>query len=345
MKNIFIVSGAYIAALIGAGFASGQEIVSFFVKYGKTSIFGIILAAALFGVFAAAVLDECIVNNVSSYSNYLSRFMNTKIRKVIELITLFFAAAVFCVMAACCGEIGYALFGIKSMYGAIILCVLCGAVMMFKTEDALTLNAVIGGIIVVSIITCCLYLLRYREHQVFADNAVMLMSGVSYSGYNLLTAGIILSQLSTRLKSRREAYLTGFVSSFSMLVIMLIMWGLLSIYYGKISLGEIPILTMAMRENQYIASVYAVVLFLAVFSTALSNGIGMVNIISNKFGRKRAVALISACGFCFSAAGFSTLINAVYRACGYIGAVFLVYMIYHYIIFLKNTKKEEKQRK
>lgn len=345
MGNIFIAAGAYIATLIGAGFASGQEIISFFVKYGKTSIVGILLAAVLFGVFAAAVMGECVRCGVSCYNEYLKRFMGEKLRAASELMTLLFAAAVFCVMAACCGEMGAALFGMKNIYGALFMCVLCGAVMLFKTDDALNVNAVIGGIITVSIITCALYLLRYREHQAFSDNAKMLMSGVSYSGYNVLTAGVILSELSKRLRSRRDAYLASFAAAFAIFVIMILMWGLLSIYYGKINLGEIPMLTMALRENGAIAAAYSAVLFLAVFSTALSNGIGAVNIMSSKMNRKCAAVLLAFIGFCMSGAGFSSLINAVYRACGYVGAIFMAYVIYHYAKFCKNTKKEEKRSK
>lgn len=338
MKNIFTVSGAYIAALIGAGFASGQEIISFFVRHGKTSIFGIILSAVIFGVFAAAVLEECSKKGISSYSEYLGGFMGKRTKAAAELMTLVFALSVFCVMAACCGEMGCVLFGIKNKYGALIMCVLCGVVMAFKSDSALNINAVIGGLITVSIITCCLYLLRYREHQAFSNNAKMLMSGVSYSGYNLLTAGVLLAQMSGRLKKRSDAYLTGFTSSFSLLVIMTLMWGLLSIYHGKIQLGEIPMLTLAMRENNGVAAAYSVILFLAVFSTALSNGIGAVNIMAERLGRKSAAAISASVGFLLSGAGFSALINGLYRVCGYIGAVFALYIILRYIMIKISAK-------
>lgn len=345
MKNIFIAAGAYAAALIGAGFASGQEIVSFFVRYGKYSILGVAASAVIFGVFAGAVIDECVERRTASYKEYLDGFMGRNIRKAVECMTLFFAAAVFCVMAACCGEMGYMLFGIKNIYGALVICVLCGIIMMYKTDDVLTLNALIGGIIIVSIITCCIYLLRYREHQAFAAGGKMIVSSISYSGYNLLTAGLILSQLASRIKNRKDAWLVGFAAAFSMFVIMALMWGLLSIYYGKIPLGEIPMLTLALRENKYIAAVYSVILFLAVFSTALSNGISAVNIIKNKIGKRWAVILVAAVGFCFSGTGFSVLIDKVYRACGYVGVLFLMYIIRHYKTFLKNVKNKEKRRK
>lgn len=341
MGNIFIAAGAYVATLIGAGFASGQEIISFFVRYGKTSIVGLAAAAALFGIFAAAVMGECVGSGIKSYNEYLARFMGKRLRAAAEAVTLFFAVSVFCVMAACCGEMGAVLMGVRNIYGSLFMCALCAVVMLFKTDDALSVNAVIGAVITVSIITCTLYLLRYREHQAFSNNAKMLMSGVSYSGYNVLTAGVILAELSKRLKTKRDAYLASFAAAFALLIIMLPMWGLLSVYHGKINLGEIPMLTMALRENGAIAAAYSAVLFLAVFSTALSNGISAVNIMSAGMNRKSAACIVAFIGFCMSGAGFSSLINAVYRACGYIGAVFMAYVFYNCIRRGKQTKKEE----
>ncbi len=345
MGNIFIAAGAYVATLIGAGFASGQEIISFFVRYGRTSVIGLVIAAALLGIFAAAVMGECVESGAGSYNEYLARFMGKRLRAAAEAATLFFAVSVFCVMAACCGEMGAALLGIRNIYGSLFMCALCAAVMLFKTDGALSVNAVIGAVITVSIITCALYLLRYREHQAFSNNAKMLASGVSYSGYNVLTAGVILAELSKRFKSKRDAYLAAFAAAFALLVIMLPMWGLLSIYYGKINLGEIPMLTMALRENGAVAAAYSAALFLAVFSTALSNGISAVNIMSARMNRRSAACIVAFTGFCMSGAGFSSLINAVYRACGYVGAVFMAYVFYNRIHGRKRTKKEENRSK
>ena len=38
-----------IGALIGAGFASGQEIYLFFYRFGKNGLYGIILCSLIFG--------------------------------------------------------------------------------------------------------------------------------------------------------------------------------------------------------------------------------------------------------------------------------------------------------
>lgn len=339
MRNIFLVSFSYAAALVGAGFASGQEIISFFVRYGRMSFIGVALAALLFGVFAAVILCGCIESSTVCYSEYLEGIMPKPVRCVTEVLTLVFGLSVFCVMASCCGEMGYALFGIDTKWGVISMCIICALIFVLGTDGAMNLNAVLGFIIVIGIIACCFYILTYREHQTFSNNTKMAASSLSYSGYNLLTAGCVLAPLSRRLNNKSDACLAGFVSACAMFVMMILMWWILSIYHGKINLGEIPMLTMAMRQNKTLTVIYGILLLTAVLSTAVSNGISCVNIICTKTGRAAAGAIVVACGLCFGGAGFSKLINTAYRICGYAGIFVVLYML---IISLKKIKNKEK---
>ena len=50
MKEIIPIVLVIIGALIGAGFASGQEIYSFFYTYGIYGIYGIIIMCILLGI-------------------------------------------------------------------------------------------------------------------------------------------------------------------------------------------------------------------------------------------------------------------------------------------------------
>ena len=338
MKNILSVAAAYTAAIVGAGFASGQEIVSFFVKYGKMSIFGVVFASVMFGLFAAVVLDECITLKVIDYGGFLGTSMNKKLRRAVEIVTLFFMIVILCVMFAAGGELGLQLFGVPGAVGAAALTVFCFVMMIVSPENSLKLNAVFGGIIVFGCIVCTLYLLRYREHQAFMNTAKIIASGASYTGYNLLTAGAILVPMSVKLRTRSDAYMAGFASGFAMLVMMLLMWGLLSIYYNHISLGEMPMITMALRESRVIACLYSFLMLLAVFTTAASNGIAAINIISSKTKyRVAAAAGINAVCFFVSGAGFSKLIDTLYRISGYAGFLLVIYIFFRY--FRRITKK------
>ncbi len=340
MKDILSVAAAYTAAIVGAGFASGQEVVSFFVRYGKMSVFCVFFAAVIFGLFAAVVLDECVALKLHDYGSFLAVSMGKKLRRTVELATLFFAVIVLCVMLAAGGELGFQLFGIRRTISALALALFCLAMMLVRPESSLKLNAVLGGIIVLGCIVCTLYLLRYREHQAFMNTTKMIVSGASYTGYNLLTAGAILVPMSARLKTRSDAYMTGFASGFAMLVMLLLMWGLLSIYYDHIDLGEMPMITMALRESRLLAGFYSVLMLLAVITTAASNGIGAVNIISEKKSRRTAAAvLITAVCFFVSGAGFSRLIDTLYRISGYAGILLVIYVFFcHFRVNIKKCK-------
>lgn len=48
MKKAFQIAGAYIGVIVGAGFASGQEILQFFTSFGWISIAGTCMATLLF---------------------------------------------------------------------------------------------------------------------------------------------------------------------------------------------------------------------------------------------------------------------------------------------------------
>ena len=49
-KNIFKVASIYIATIVGAGFASGREIVQFFTSYYRGGFYGILLTGVLFAL-------------------------------------------------------------------------------------------------------------------------------------------------------------------------------------------------------------------------------------------------------------------------------------------------------
>ncbi|MCC8160621.1 MAG: hypothetical protein LIO53_04825 [Oscillospiraceae bacterium] len=338
IRNILGVSFGYAAAVIGAGFASGQEIVSFFVRYGKCSIVGIFIACAIFAAFAYAVLSVCLENDLHSYSDFLCKiFPNDKEGRAAEIAALVFAAASVCVMTACAGEMGFILIKIPQIVGALIFTVICGIIFFMENKKIMGINSVLGFVIVFGIILSCLYILRFREHQTAARGASMVISGTAYAGYNLLTAGAVLSGMSGGPANKKEAALSSAVSGFVLFVMITLIWGVLGIYYGKINLGEIPMLTMALRQNKYLGAFYGAMLFFAVITTGVSNGFGVIDIVEKKFGRKKSVLAMLAVCFCLSGAGFSNMINSVYRVCGYVGMIIVFRTIY--VSILKAKKK------
>ena len=338
--GVLAVAGGYAAAIIGAGFASGQEIVSFFVRYGRYGFIGIIVACVIFALFAAVLLTYCIKTGVHGYSELLDRVITTScVRAAMRVIIFVCSAAAMCVMTACAGEIGRSVYGTPPIVGAAAFTVLCGTIFLMNSRGIMSLNAALGAVIVVGIIFSCLYILRYREHQTSYMQGSAIVSGFAYAGYNIIGTGAVLAAMSRFIKTKMDAFLAAFASGVALFVMITLIWGVLSIYYGKINLGEIPMLTMTFRQNNALGIFYSLMLSVAVLTTGISSGYALIDFLSPYINPKLAAAFVLAGSFFISGAGFSSLIDNVYRVCGYIGAAAAIFLILKISIKMKNEEK------
>lgn len=57
-KDTLRIAGAYVAYVIGSGFATGQEIVQFFTVYGIKGIAGMLVCTVLFAAMGSTLLAE-----------------------------------------------------------------------------------------------------------------------------------------------------------------------------------------------------------------------------------------------------------------------------------------------
>ena len=55
--NYFVIALTYIGTIIGAGFASGQEIKKFFIDYGTIGITAFIFASFLFFYLGKKIME------------------------------------------------------------------------------------------------------------------------------------------------------------------------------------------------------------------------------------------------------------------------------------------------
>lgn len=325
MKSVIIVSYSIIAALIGAGFASGQEILCYFVRFNRFGFVAIVLSALLFSVFVYIVLSYCIRHKIDSYDSFMSVFGNKYMRFAAKTVTLTFSLAVYGAMLSACGVLLFELFGIEKNIGSLAFAIICTIAFSLGTDKVFTFNAALGITLVFLMTFSCLYILSYREFHVFAQQLTeATQSGMIYSGYNLVSLSPVLVALAKRLKSRNDAISTALSVGMASYIVMLLIYILLSIYYERIPLGELPMLTLARRQNPAFAVFYSFILFSAIITTLLSSGGGLCDALN---ARKNPIfiSIISATAYLISSVGFSQLINTAYRFSGILG--FFVCMV------------------
>ncbi len=321
MTGIFMAAFSYVAALMGAGFASGQEVVTYFSVFGKYGWLGIIVASALIAIFGGIVSEYAFKRNIG-YNEILSEIFFDKTARAIKLLICIYSVIVIAVMDACFGEICAMLCGLPKFAGALILSIACGVLLVCEKSATLKFNGVAGGLLFISAISVCLFLLGYREHQAFGDLNNALCSAVSgsvYAGYNLITVGVVLANGRLFLKNKNDGMVCGAISGVMIFILLMLMWGLIGIYYGKIDLGEIPMLTLTMRENIHLTRIYSLIMAAAVFTTAISSGMCAAEYMEKAVGKAKGACFVAGLGLALSGAGFSVLIDTLYRYSGYAG--------------------------
>lgn len=341
MKNILLVTSLYVAAVVGAGFASGQEILAFFVRYGNLSVLGVFAAAVMFGFFAFAILEGCRHYGCSSFDRYAEKISGKIISVVIRILSGLFLFCVFCAMLAGGGEVGGAMFGVPKSAAITIIAAFCLVIFSAKRRGFVMFNGILGAVITAGILFACLYILKYREMYVFANMAVKVgISSVSYVSYNLLTSAVTLAAFGSRLKSRRECVAAGVFSGIVIGAMMLGIWCVISIYYGKISLGALPMLTLMLRQNPVLSAVYGLILLAAMLTTAVASGYGVIDMVGGfKLKGNLVGVFLVVLGYLFSGLGFEGLVDNAYRMCGYFGLLLLVIVAVDVINRSKNRKK------
>lgn len=347
MLEAVLIAGVYIATVIGAGFASGSELVSYFVKYGRISFFGLVLAAGMFGLLAAIITNRVRMTGVSDFYGYLDIIMPKLLAGLYRKLTALFMLVVFIAMASGMGEALGDFFDISKSWGVLLLCLICYFVFRYNLKGLMAANGALSALIIAGIVGVCWYILNYRETRVFSsfsritDNWVT--AGASYVSYNILTAGVILAEMGRGMK-KKQSSMVGVLSGTAIFGLLLCLWVVINVYYGKIPLGSIPMMTICKRQGTALSIIYMVVLFAAMLTTALSNGYAVAQRLSQIVDKRIAVAIVLCLGYFGAGFSFATFVDVIYRILGYLGAILVIFVLADGIKMKKteNIRKQEK---
>ena len=84
VKTLLILAGSYVSFGIGAGFATGAELLQFWASHGASAIFGLIMSSALILLCIAVVSRDCrkykLTNMEMMYKHYCGKYIGTAIQ-------------------------------------------------------------------------------------------------------------------------------------------------------------------------------------------------------------------------------------------------------------------------
>ena len=155
LKDILGIIMVIIGSIIGAGFASGQEINSFFYKYGINGIIGIIISIIIISFTIFKVFKICREKNINTYKEFLETILKTRKYKYLNMANItniiinIFLIISFFIMIAGFGAYFKQEYNLSSIIGSSILAIICFAVFMGNVEALLKVNKYLVPILIV----------------------------------------------------------------------------------------------------------------------------------------------------------------------------------------------------
>ena len=366
--RVLILAGAVIAFTIGSGFATGQEIIQYFTAYGMKGILTVLLFAVCFIYynynFAKAGAEEHFEKGNDVYKFYCGKYIGT----FMDYYSTLFCYMSFFVMIGGAASTLNQQYGLTAWVGGVIL----AALAIFTVVGGL--NSLVDkiGMVGPAIVILCIGIgvvtlvrdagnigagLEIINSGAFADagaetikNAgpTWWISSLSYAGFVLLWFASFTAALGANNKKKDVEYgVYGGTIAVCVAIILIMLAQVANINTAGISNpgihvwnADIPNLILAERIWKPFASIFAVVVFAGIYTTA-------VPLLYNpcarfaKEGSSQFKTLTIVLGLIGLFVGlflpFRVLVNVIYVLNGYVGAVLIVFMLWKNIkdTFLK----------
>ncbi len=327
LKNSVCIAATYIGTFVGAGFASGQEIMQYFALYGKYGFLGAAFCGVLFFCFCYCSMYCC---KAMGSERFLEAVNFTPFLKYLFCA---FMVLMFCTMVTASGEMFVAAFGVSKMWGVFAMIAVSATLLSFGAKGVVRLNAVATPVAVLGIVVISLVNVYKNTVAVMAD-AEYLKSSVIYISYNTITLSSITAGMNHLIKNKRTIFVSSVLSGGILAALILCELG--ALMFLPSSASEIPMLDLLSEGAR---AVYLPVLFLSMLTTAVANGFGAAEVFKNK---RAFIVVLSLVAVLFSVLKFSFIVKNLYSLFGYIG---IAVLINNFIIFLKVRKTEKNGEK
>lgn len=337
MKNSIKIILVIIGALIGAGFASGQEIYLFFFSYGLKGLIGLLISMILLGIIIGQSLKLIIKYDIKNYQDFLDILFRTNkkqkniensIKKCINIIINIFVLTTFFIMIAGFGAYLEENLGINRILGASILAILCIIVLNKDLKGVVKANEIIVPILIIFITVIGilnlkeLHLDKIHHYIVETNSANWLVSSVLYASYNSILLIPVLITIRPYLK--RENQISDIISITTAIMILLSIsiYSILIRVDVEITKLEMPAVYVVANCYPSLKIAYGLIILSSIFTTAVSLGRSFLQNVVNK-PKNYVKTNIAMCliAIPISQFGFANLVNLLYPIFGYLGII------------------------
>ena len=355
-KHTLKIMLAYIGVLTGAGLASGQELLQYFVALGIPGLVGIGLVGLLHMIIGGILLILGSHYLATDHSDVFDEISNKVISKFMDISLIFTCFVVGFVMIAGAGSNLNQAFGINENIGRVVCALLIIVVGMMDFDKVSQVIGSFSPLIVVFVLVGSIFTIvtarpDWQDLNAFASSLPanfnnLGLSVINYFGMCLMTAvsmGFVLGgdELNTENAGWGGLFGGAVVGIMGFLITRTLFLRVKEVYTL-----DIPMLYILEDISPILGLIMAVVIFGMIFNTGISLFYALARRFSNDDeGRfKKMLVLITGLGFVLSFLGFKSLVSMFYPIIGYIGIFMTGLLIFAYFKERTAIRRESMKR-
>ncbi|MDR9796179.1 hypothetical protein Q4O60_06585 [Aeribacillus pallidus] len=325
------IASVYIGTVIGAGFATGKEIVEFFSKYGAGGIVGIICSAVLFVWLGTKMMLIGRRINASSYLQLNQFLFGTLSAYVVNGLMFMMLIGITSVMLSGAGAIFEEQLSLSKQFGIFLTIVLSIAVISFGVKGLSSVNLLVVPLFILFSLIISIEAIIRGDFIDFSLDGVFqpVKSSFLYVSFNLSLAQAVLVPLANAIKDESAIKLGGVVGGLGLSFILFSSYFSL-LHLPDAGLFEIPMAEIVKQLFSGFYYIYILVIFGEIFSSLIGNLYGLERQLSSEKPLAKIAGVIFILLLCYlvSLIGYGKLISTLYPLFGYMSIAFFILLMF-----------------
>lgn len=329
------IAFTYIGTIVGAGFATGQEILRFFTRYGHWALLTILFSAILFIWLGTKMMIIAGRIAADSFEDFNRHLFGERAGSAISLFTMIILIGVNSIMLAGAGAIFKEHLGLHYQLG--LLLTITGSYVLLRRGISGILQ--LNSLVVPLMLTLSLILVFNTLGVPGAERFLFLptdhtaftawMSPLLYTSFNLGMAQAVLVPLARHTDDERALIRGGILGGAGIGFMLLAAHFAMSSQMPGILQYEIPMGSIAFRLGPTVQMIFLLLIFMEIFSTFIAGIYGVSVQLQQRLPVAPALVspLLMLICYVVSQFGFSSLLGTFYPIFGGLCLVWVVMLL------------------
>ncbi|XXM73311.1 YkvI family membrane protein [Lysinibacillus sphaericus] len=332
MSGAFQIAAVYVGTVIGAGFATGREIVEFFTRFGFIGFLAILFSGYLFITMGTRIMLKSHDIKAKSFEQFNEYLFGKWFSKFMNIMMMIMLIGVSAVMLSGAGAVFREQLLMPKQVGVILTIVLGFITMMVGMKGLFAVNTFVVPLMIMfnlflmgHSVTNTGFLEAFLTIPPVDDGWKSVVAPFSYVAFNLAMAQAVLVPVASEVDDRQVIKYGGYLGGF-FLTLILISSHMTLVLIPEVTLYEIPMAVVMKSFAAGLYFVYILIIYGEIFTSVIGGVFGLEKQLAGywkgpSFVTFSAIFLVI---YSLSFFEYSKLLSYLYPLFGYLSLLFLI---------------------